>query len=137
MTDYYNIQDLIVSIFERVSRNFTYQTDMETNGLREHWQMPPDDYDGSQPIIGDCEDFALACRKLCHDRKVANKLLVCLTETGEHHCVLVARVRKDLDFILDCRYNRVRLRSELEQIGYKFIKISGFRGSSDWTTIGN
>ncbi len=92
--------------------------------------MPSDVFDGSTPIVGDCEDFALACRKLCRDANIPTRLVICYTEEGEGHCVL-----ESSGWILDNRYTRVMSRDKLEKQGYKWLAISGFESGDDWHRI--
>lgn len=124
--------DKLNEIHSTVFSRFKYQTDLKQFGVEEKWVMPPNTFDGTTKIVGDCEDFALACRKLCRDRGIDNsRLVVCLTEDGEGHCVLEVN-----GWILDNRYKRVMSRDQLGNDGYKWLAISGYNPGDDWHRIG-
>lgn len=121
------LDDIHGEVFDK----FRYEFDHKQYGIVEKWVMPDSDFDGSQSIVGDCEDFALACRKLCRDRGIDNtRLVVCMTETNEGHCVLEVN-----GWILDNRRRRVVSRDELQNEGYKWIAISGYRSGDNWHKI--
>ena len=115
---------------KRVFSNFDYKFDSDQYGEAEKWVLPKESFTGSTPIVGDCEDFALACRKLCNDAGIQTRLVVCMTESGEGHCVLECQ-----GWILDNRYNKVMSRDKLQTIGYKWLAISGFTPGEDWHKI--
>lgn len=124
MTDIY---PLLNSVHSLVFNNFKYRTDMSQYGDIEKWVMPNEYYSGREKVVGDCEDFALACRKLLRDRGVDSRLVFCQTETGEGHLVL------EVDgWILDNRESKVVPRETLE---YNWISISGYRPGDPWHTI--
>lgn len=118
-----NFEAKIKEIFTKVLNNFTYVSDANQYGILERWIAPADDYDGSQHLKGDCEDFALALRKLLNDSGITTRLLVCRTETNEQHCVVVAS-EEDKSFILDNRFSCIQTKSDLSNRGYTWIKIS-------------
>lgn len=123
--------DLLDKIHSTVFSNFKYKTDLEQFGVEEKWLMPDALYDGTTTVVGDCEDFALACRKLCRDNGIDNsRLVVCLTEDGEGHCVLEVN-----GWILDNRRRRVVTRDRLGSEGYKWLAVSGYNPGDDWHRI--
>lgn len=123
--------DQLETIHKDVFGKFKYEFDKDQYGMVEKWVMPEEGFDGSQRIVGDCEDFALACRKLCRDRGIEKtRLVVCMTETNEGHCVLEVN-----GWILDNRYRRVMSRDELDREGYRWIAISGYNPGDDWHKI--
>jgi predicted transglutaminase-like cysteine proteinase len=111
------------SIHSRVKFGFEYRTDLEQYDDVEHWVIPDD----VESVTGDCEDFALACRKLCRQKGIPSRLVFCKTETGEAHLVLECR-----GYILDNRYDRVRTNNSLD---YQWIKISGYEAGEDWHNL--
>lgn len=121
---------LIADIHRKVLKNFTYKTDKKQYDTIEKWVEQPESYDGSQDVIGDCEDFALACRKLLRDLKIPSRLVYCLDETGAGHLVLESK-----GFILDNRQTRVVTNTFLKRKGYKFLKISGYEAGDPWYNI--
>jgi predicted transglutaminase-like cysteine proteinase len=117
-------------IFRLVKSNFTYKTDKSQYDKIEYWVEPSEDYDGSQPVIGDCEDFALACRKLCRDNGIATRLVYCKDEFQQGHLVLEHK-----GYVLDNRQDNVESIQYLARRGYKFISISGERPGDPWLAI--
>lgn len=129
--DYMELYNKLDEIHEMVYKNFTYKTDKRQYGLEEHWVMPEDSYDGTQPFTGDCEDFALACRKLVRDAGIDNSRLVyCKDETGEGHGVLEVE-----GWILDNRQRSVVSNDRLTNKGYEFIAVSGYNSGEPWRMI--
>ena len=120
----------VEQIHKLVFSNFTYKTDKRQYKKLEYWVQPDSSYDGTQKIIGDCEDFALACRKLCDDHGYMTRLVFCNTELGEGHLVLECH-----GYILDNRMKKVVPKSYLDRIGYTFISISGYEPGEPWLEI--
>jgi len=126
-----DLLEVLRSIHRTVLNNFEYKTDLEQYQTLEKWVAPPEFYNGTTSIVGDCEDFALACRMLCREQGIENsRLVVCLTETGEGHCVLEVE-----GWILDNRMLRVKSRDRLSGQGYKWIAISGYNPKDKWFRI--
>lgn len=119
--------DKLKEIHKKVFNKFKYEFDRDQYNEEEKWVMPKDQFNGSTRIVGDCEDFALACRKLCRDADIDTRLVVCFTEDGEGHCVLECE-----GWILDNRYKKVMSRDDLD---YKWLAISGFNPGDDWHKI--
>ena len=117
-------------IHRTVFKNFTYMTDKRQYDLDEKWVMPDIDYNEHDELAGDCEDFALACRKLVREAGIDNSRLVfCLTESGGGHCVL------EVDgCILDSRQIKVKRRDD---INYEWVAISGYNSGDPWKFIKN
>lgn len=113
-------------IHKEVFDNFTYKTDKENYGELEYWAMPVDSV-RSKGIVGDCEDFALVCRKLCREEGLKTRLVLCLTEDNEGHLVLECE-----GWILDNRHRDVMNRKELP---YTWIRISGYEPGDHWHDI--
>ena len=125
------MKGILDNIHNKVLRKFTYKTDAKQYGMAEKWIMPDEAYDGTQEFTGDCEDFALACRKLCRHSDVTNSRLVyCEDETGEGHCVLEVA-----GWILDNRKTKVMSRDDMRK--YKWIAISGYNSGEPWHYISN
>ena len=122
--------DILDRIHRQVFHNFTYKTDKKQYKLDEHWVMPDASYDGSQDFVGDCEDFALACRKLCREEGLKTRLVYCTEETEGGHAVLECE-----GWILDNRQRKVVTNDYLTDNGYKFIGISGYESGDPWHYI--
>lgn len=122
-----NVLDILDNIHRSAFRKFKYETDQEQYNTIEKWVMPPDYYDGSQKFKGDCEDFALYCRKLCDDVGLKTRLVFCKTEDGEGHLVLEHR-----GYVLDNRQHSVVYRDEID---YTWISISGYNPGDPWHEV--
>lgn len=119
---------LLNSLFQTVKQNFTYRSDKEQYKRDELWMQPIQGYIGKNHITGDCEDFALACRRLCRNAGIKNsRLVICKTESQEMHCVLEAD-----GYVFDNRMNSVVTREDLDQRGYTWIAISGYEPGEPW-----
>jgi len=117
-------------IHSKVYSRFTYETDMEQYHVVDKWVMPPDNYDGTSRIVGDCEDFALACRSLCNDAKLQSRLIYC-TIDDQGHCVLECE-----GWVLDCRFPELVDRDYLQaHERYIWKRISGYNAGDPWYTI--
>jgi predicted transglutaminase-like cysteine proteinase len=124
------IKNIAIEVHSLIFSNFTYKTDKKQYGVIEKWVMPNADYDGSQELIGDCEDFALAARKLLREKGIKTRLVHCNVETGEGHLVLSVN-----GWILDNRQRKVVSNKKLIKIGYKFLNISGFNNGEPWHAL--
>jgi predicted transglutaminase-like cysteine proteinase len=125
------IHDTLYEIHRKVLRAFTYQTDLDQFGVLEKWVMPSDSFKGG-PFVGDCEEFAIACRKLCRDSvkpQLPTRLVICSIE-GEGHCVLEC-----MGWILCCNQQTLMSRDELSTQGYNWLYISGFQPGDSWHKI--
>lgn len=122
--------DTLNKIHYKVSSKFTYETDQDQYGVAEKWVMPGPEFTGGIPVTGDCEDFALACRKLCRDAGIRSRLVLCLLE-GEGHCVL------EVDGWILCN-NQSSVRSRDNLTGeYQWWAISGYEPGDEWRLITN
>lgn len=120
--------EILKTIHRDVFEKFEYEYDKDQYGENEKWVMPEGTFDGTTSIVGDCEDFALACRKLCRDNGIDDtRLVACLTEDGEGHCVLECE-----GWILDNRFRAVKSRDD---IPYTWLAISGYHPGDDWHVI--
>ena len=114
-------------IHKKLLSNFTYKTDKEHYGVLEKWVQPDDNFSVNTPFTGDCEDFALAARKLLNEKDIKTRLVFCKDETGAGHLVLEA-----YGWILDNRQFKVVSNSFLQKKGYEFLKISGYDSGATW-----
>jgi len=110
------------SVFHRVLNNFHGKTDKG-----EHWQMPPENYDGSQTLRDDCDGFCLACRVLLRKLGIASRLVYCEVE-GSGHLVVEAD-----GWILDNRQQTVVANTFL--VNYQWKRISGYDARDPWKEI--
>lgn len=103
---HHELANLLQGILDEAHQNHTYIPDQQQYGREEFW---------TPNTIGDCEDFALACRQLLKQRHgLDSNLIYCLTETKEPHLVLSKE-----GWILDNRHRFVTRRNAL--FGYTWI----------------
>jgi predicted transglutaminase-like cysteine proteinase len=124
------IKTIARKIHKKVFSNFSYMTDLKQHGVEENWTMPDITYNGSQRFTGDCEDFALACRKLIREAGIKSRLVYCTVEDGEGHCVLEVN-----GYILDNRQHNLVSNRTLVKKGYNFIAISGYESKDTWRKL--
>lgn len=110
------------SIHKQVLNHFIQRSD-----AGEHWQMPPENYDGSQRISDDCDGFCLACRVLLRNQGIPSRLVYCKVNGGGH---LVVEVD---GWILDNTQKTVVANSLLWN--YQWIRISGYQPGDPWREI--
>lgn len=104
---------------------------IEKHERGENWQMPPENYDGSQIIKDDCDGFCLAVRALLRKASIPSRLVYCEINGAGH---LVVEVN---GWVLDNRQNTVVANTLLKVLGYKFLRISGFAPGDPWRMISN
>lgn len=122
-----NLKQICDEVQKELFGNFTYVTDKEQFGVAEYWNVPED----LREFCGDCDDYALACRKALAEKGVTEtRLIICQCETGEWH--LVCGVGQ---YILDNRYKNVQTAYELKRIGYKFYAVSGYKRGDEWKKV--
>lgn len=121
----------LAEIHKKVFKNFTYKTDKAQYKIDEKWVQPSKEYDGTSKIVGDCEDFALACRKLCRDAGLKTRLVFCEVGNEGGHVVLECQ-----GWILDNRFNGVKTKDYLERNQkYKWVMISGYEPEEPWSYV--
>lgn len=87
------------AVQREAQRKHQYVSDEKQHGVPEYWEIS---------LAGDCEDYALWCRKELKRRGIESDLVVCYTETGEAHMVCSVD-----GWILDNRHRNVRRRDDL------------------------
>ena len=111
------------SVFDR----FTYVSDKKMWGKDEYWESPSEIPDGNKDIRGDCDTFALACRKECRKLGIPSRLVFCYTESEIGHLVL------EVDgWIFDNRHAQLISRDVLP---YRWIRISGYNKGDPWRRL--
>lgn len=115
---------VLKQVFYRVKTNFRNWPDKG-----EHWQMPPQDYDGSQSLRDDCDGFCLACRTLLRQLQIPNRLVYCKVAGTGH---LVVEVN---GWILDSLQRTVVANTLLTTQQYQWLRISGFNRGDPWREI--
>lgn len=117
-------------IHRRALSNFTYKHDKDVHGISEHWAYPGEFWEAGHKFVGDCDDFAMYCRALCREQNIPNRLVICLTETGEGHLVMESN-----GWILDNRQTRLMGSKTLEKLGYQWLYISGYNAGDPWYKV--
>lgn len=114
-------KELIASILKAVHSGFRYISDFDQYAEEDVWALPT-------KVGGDCEDFALACRKLVRAAGLESRLVICQIETGEVHCVLYVEDQ----YVMD---NRWRYVPEMHQLPYVWLAASGLEAGDPWRAI--
>ena len=123
MSDYNTIK----AIHKKVFNGFTYVTDDDQFDKIEHWHLPED----ISNSYGDCDDFAIMCRKLLREAGLISRLVFCETEIkGEYHLVCACG-----QYILDNRQTTVETKGTLSRLGYKWMYVSGLEPGDDWKKL--
>lgn len=108
----------------RVHANFKYEYDSKRFGLTEYWE---DQSNIPMPVrsqfLGDCEQFAMISVMEANRLGIAARLVICLTETGEGHCIAeICSADGKAAYYLDNRKRGLAVRSDLK--GYSFYSAS-------------
>jgi predicted transglutaminase-like cysteine proteinase len=116
------------AVHRRVFSIFEYKTDLEKFGKLEHWQDPKQLKEALDKgvLVGDCDDFALACRFLLREKGIQSRLVMCFIG-DEGHLVLEVQ-----GYILDNRHDRVK---RIDELSYEWVKMSGYNDGDDWMSI--
>lgn len=116
-------------VFKKVKSIFIYKSDADIWGKEEYWEDPTIIADQliHNQIIGDCDNFALACRFLLFEYNIPNRIAFCVTEEDEGHLVCEAG-----GYILDNRMPRLM---QWKEMPYKWLKISDFKIGGPWREI--
>lgn len=116
----------LVFIFNDAKKRFHGMSDLESRGVKEYWPSP-DELPEKGKYIGDCDDFALMCRKLCRKKNLPSRLVHCVTDNGSHHLVLECQ-----GYILD---NLQDSPLHYKNLNYRWVKMSGYEPDEPWTAI--
>ncbi len=125
-----NDLSIFCTAHRRVQQGFTYVSDEKQYGEIEYWVMP-DDVEG---VTGDCEDFALAVRKICDDAGIKTRLVFCTLDGGGH--IVLAHEGHISDCNLFVVHRRDQLEKEPDTFGtYKWLSISGYERGEPWQKV--
>lgn len=123
-----NLLKVLEEVFEEEIGRFIYTPDQELYKMPDKWIAEKDIPDLPNKFRGDCEDFALACRKNLRHRGITNSRLVfCLTVEHQYHMVLEVE-----GWILDCLQTSV---VASQDTGYGWISISGENPGDPWRSL--
>lgn len=122
-----SLYSILSEIHAETLDRFTYVGDKENYGMREHWPSPRQLPNPPAQFRGDCDDFALMCRKMLRYEDIPNRLVYCIVETGGGH--LVCEVE---GWILDNRYGQVMRRDDMP---YSWVSLSGYEEGDSWRII--
>jgi predicted transglutaminase-like cysteine proteinase len=128
-----NIIALLDSVNRNVNNNVTQVTDMDGFGVAENWRLP--DVNSFVGDIGDCEDFALAKRKILIENYGFNRnalsMSVLRRPQGDVHAVLMVRTAYG-DYVLD---NLERDVLPWHKTGYQWLKKQAFGKPNQWVSL--
>lgn len=120
------LRQTVSDVHRRVLSGFRYVSDIDQWGVEEHWHLPPD----VDSVVGDCDDFAIACRHLLRESGVSSRLIVCRVPEG-YHLVCAAG-----PWILCNRQSAPRQKTELMlHHGYRWMYASGFEPGEPWREV--
>ena len=118
------IKKELQQIHRDVLKRFTYISDIKKWNLIDHWPSP-DQLPTDAAFTGDCDDFALMCRKMCRERNIKSRLVLCIIEDRRtFHLVCESD-----GYILD---NRCIVVVEIKDLDYEWKYISGYEAGDDW-----
>ena len=112
-------------IHSKVSDRFVYKADSLVWNKREHWENYEQIPDEGK-IYGDCDCFAMACRKELRKLDLPSRLIFCLVSTTGH---LVLECN---GWILDNINSYVRANTSL---AYTWVSMSGYERGDPWYII--
>lgn len=102
---------------------FKYVSDKTKWGLVEYWEPEDVLFPVGARFTGDCEEFARVCMQESIKAGYKARLVACLTEGGEGHCICeVADEEETGSFFLDNR--KTNIVTKLGLTGYKFYSVS-------------
>ena len=107
----------VLRVHGTVNNSTEYVTDVDLYNKTDFWTIANG--------FGDCEDFALAKRKMFLERGYPSsdlRLCLCRTEEKELHAVLIVKSDRG-DLVLDNRHVLPLTKHRLEVLGYTWIKI--------------
>jgi predicted transglutaminase-like cysteine proteinase len=113
----------------RTYQRFTWVSDQQHHGVREWWPASKDVAKYPSPLLGDCDDYALACRVELREAGVATRLLSCVTARGTGHLVCEAG-----GWILDCQ-RRNAYRWDDNPLRHEWRRISGYETGDPWREV--
>jgi predicted transglutaminase-like cysteine proteinase len=127
------IIDLLDTVNRDVNNSVTQVTDIDGFGVVENWRIP--NINSFTRDIGDCEDFALAKRKVLMERYGFNRnalsISVLRRPQGDVHAVLMVRTSYG-DYVLD---NLERDVLPWHKTGYQWLKKQSFGNPSRWISL--
>jgi predicted transglutaminase-like cysteine proteinase len=126
-TNVTGIKEKLQRIHTETLKRFVYVSDSIKWGEREHWESPNElPLEGN--FSGDCDAFALMCRKLCRLQDIENRLVFCRVEDGIT-CHLVC---ESYGYILDNRSDEIK---PISEVNYDWLYISGYNQGDPWHMI--
>lgn len=131
--EFNNIIGLLDSVNRNVNNSITQVTDMDGFGVTENWRIPS--LTSFISDIGDCEDFALAKRKVLIERYGFNRnalsMSVLRRPEGDIHAVLMVRTSYG-DYVLDNLEPNVL---PWHKTGYTWLKKQEFGKPNTWVSL--
>lgn len=124
-------------IFWHMIKRFKPETDRVKWGKCDHWEKP-DEIPESGPLVGDCDMFALACRKLLRRIGYPNRLVFCVAKKPptignlagiqQYQGHLVCEVN---GWIFDNYGNQAGVIAN-NMLMYEWVMISGYEKGDPW-----
>lgn len=124
---------LLDSVNKQVNESITQVTDDEGFGVPELWRIPQ--LDSIIPDVGDCEDFALAKKKILVDQYGFNPNLLSISvlrrPAGDIHAVLMVRTLYG-DIVMDNLNDKLL---PWHQTNYQWIKKQSYNNHNQWIML--
>lgn len=120
--------NLLERIHDKMFRNFNYISDNRKFGETERWEEISPDFSLGDRFNGDCEEYAMHCRKILADNNIKSRLLAVYDEQKNGHCILLT----EDGYCLDNRFSRLVTFTDLVKVGYIPIAISDYEYGSPW-----
>ena len=111
-------------IHTQTLRRFKYVPDIHKWHTNERWPSP-NELPPIGTFEGDCDDFALMCRKLCKEQQLPTRLVFCRVEDKKSYHL----VCECYGFILD---NRCASIQKIATLAYEWLYISGYEKGEPW-----
>jgi predicted transglutaminase-like cysteine proteinase len=131
--EFMSLFEILEAVNKEVNNNILQVSDIDGFGIVENWRIPA--LGGLVSDIGDCEDFALAKRKILIEKYGFNRnglsIAVLRRPAGDIHAVLMARTPYG-DYVLDNLEDEVL---SWHETGYQWMKKQSFGNPNQWVSL--
>ncbi|WP_296059623.1 transglutaminase-like cysteine peptidase [uncultured Amphritea sp.] len=122
-----DLKAILDEVLEATHQRFTYRSDADVWAMAEHWETY-EQIPSEGPFSGDCDAFAMACRKAVMAKGIKSRLVLCgVNDARGDHLILECQ-----GWLLDNRSFHV---TSWEDSEYTLISISGENPGDAWHQI--
>ena len=122
-----DLLDTLKDVLEAAHQRFFYVQDKDLWGRADHWETDEQIPDTGQ-LVGDCDCFAIACRKALKAKGMQSRLIFCgVNNPAGDHLILECQ-----GYLLDNRKLHV---TNWQDSDYTLLRISGFNPGDAWHKI--